>query len=385
MRDCERSWELQVYREGRLGPKDVKSFERHLQACRECRLRNESEERLRVLGGAIGQDDPGELTMRRLRARILRDVATGAVPREPGAWTRVAVAASVVLALGAAGVWLAHRGDNPKAAAPSAIATTVPGPATVDALAGTITATTDARWTQARQDGVERVTLDDGTLEIHVRAQRFGERFLVVMPDGELEVRGTTFELTVAAGATRRVHVDEGVVDLRLRGRDVARLNPGDVWTPPAPVTANVPAQASATPSAPSSPPAHPIPTASSDDGAPGYTAAVDLLRAGRADDAAAAFHAFVLAHPATSQAEDASYLEAVSLARAGRADAAGLAAEHHLARFPASFHRKEAAILVARGAGQRGDCSKARAVLAPWLGAPDVDVRAAIAPCRAP
>ena len=127
------------------------------------------------------------------------------------------------------------------------------------------------------------------------------------------------------------------------------------------------------------------IAATSPDDGASGYTAAVELLRAGRGDDAAAAFHAFLLAHPAASQAEDASYLEAVSLARAGRTDAAGLAAEHHLARYPASFHRKEAAILVARAADQRGDCSKARAVLAPWLGSPDAEVRAAVASCPEP
>jgi TolA-binding protein len=385
MSNCERSWELQVYREGRLGPKDVKSFERHLQACRECKLRNEREERLRVLGGAIGQDDPGELTMRRLRARVLRDVATGAAPREPRAWTRIAVAASLALTVGGASVWLAHGGSHPKVAAPAAVATTVPIPANVDALAGTITATPGARWTQARQDGVERVTLDDGTLEIHVRAQRFGELFLVVMPDGELEVRGTTFEITVAGGLTTRVQVDEGMIELRLRGRDVVRLERGDVWTPPAPVTANVPVKASAPRPAPSVSTDNAIAATSPDDGASGYTAAVELLRAGRGDDAAAAFHAFLLAHPAASQAEDASYLEAVSLARAGRTDAAGLAAEHHLARYPASFHRKEAAILVARAADQRGDCSKARAVLAPWLGSPDAEVRAAVASCPEP
>lgn len=385
MSDCERSWELQVYREGRLGAKDAKSFERHLRACSECKLRKECDERLRVLGGAIGQDGPDELTTRRLRARILRDVATGATTREPPAWTRIAIAAGLVLAVGGVAMWLGHGRSGPRAAVPAAVAATVPGPTPVDPLAGTITAMTGTRWSQTRQDGIERVTLDDGTLEVHVRSQRFGERFLVMLPDGELEVRGTTFDVTVADGVTTRVQVDEGVVELRLRGRDVVQLQRGDVWIPPAPLTANAPVKAPPPRPAPSVSIDHPVATPAPDDGASGYAAAVDLLRAGRGDDAAAAFHAFLLAHPAASQAEDASFLEAVALARAGRTDAAGLAAEHHLARFPASFHRKEAAILVARAASQRADCSKARAVLAPWLASPDGEVRAALSSCPGP
>jgi FecR protein len=381
MSDCERSWELEIYREGRLGPKDARSFERHLKACSECKFRSECCERLRVLGGAIGQDGPNELTMRRLRTRILRDVATGATPRKPRAWARVAMAAGIALAVGGGAVWLVDGKSAPKVATPvAATATTLQGAAPVEGLAGTIAAVAEARWTQARRDGVERVTLDEGTLAVHVRPQRLGERFLVVMPDGELEVRGTTFEVTVAGGATTRVTVDEGVVELRLRGRDAVRLERGGVWTPPAPVTANTPEKGTPPKAVPSV-----LPVPPPDDGASAYSSAVDLLRAGRGDDAAAAFHAFILAHPAAPQAEDASYLEAVALARAGRVDAAGLAAEHHLARFPASFHRKEAAILVARAATQRADCSRVRAVLAPWLASPDADVRAALGSCQAP
>ena len=127
-------------------------------------------------------------------------------------------------------------------------------------------------------------------------------------------------------------------------------------------------------------------PPAAADEGATAYADALALLRAGRGDEAAAAFHAFLIAHPGAPQAEDASFLEAVALARAGRTDAAALAAEHHLASFPGSFHRKEAAILVARAASQRGDCARVRAVLAPWLGAsPDDDTRAALGSCPAP
>jgi hypothetical protein len=400
MSDCDRRWEVDVYREGRLGPKDAQSFERHLKACSECRLRKSCDERLRLLGRALPEDPPSELTLRRLRTRILRDVATGARSREPLPWARVALAAGFAIAVLGGGTWIAHRRPAPITVAPAATVTTVASVAPVDVLAGSVTAFADARWRQTRQDGVERVVLDDGTIAIHVRPQRIGERFLVELPDGELEVRGTTFDVAVARGATSRVHVDEGLVEVRLQGRSVVRLGAGDAWTSqpsvasPPPPAAPVPAPAAeelaqkvAAPRvAPSATGDHPVATPAPDDGAAAYARAVDLLRAGHGDDAAAAFHAFLVAHPAAPEAEDASFLEAVALARAGRVDAAGLAAEHHLARFPGSFHRKEAAILAARAASQRGDCARARAVLAPWLGASlDADVRAAMGACLGP
>jgi hypothetical protein len=379
MSDCDRRWEVDVSSALRLGPKDAQSLERHLKTCGECRLRKSCDERLRMLGSTLPEDPPSELTLRRLRARILKDVATGVPAREPAPWTRVALAAGFAIAVLGGGAWIMHRTPASTAVAPVAVATTVASASPADVLAGSVTGVAGARWRQVRQDGMERVALDDGTIAVHVRPQRFGERFLVMLPDGELEVRGTTFDVMVAQGATGRVHVDEGLVELRLQGRPVVRLGAGEAWTPPS--------QKVAPPRvAPSGTGDHPVAAPAPDDGAAAYAGAVDLLRAGHGDDAAAAFHAFLLAHPSAPQAEDASFLEAVALARAGRADAAALAAEHHLAGFPGSFHRKEAAILVARAASQRGDCARARAVLAPWLGASsDVDVRAALGGCTGP
>ncbi len=266
------------------------------------------------------------------------------------------------------------------------------------ALAGSVVGSTDARWTQSREQGVERVALGDGTLHVHVRHQAMGERFLVVLPDGELEVRGTTFDVSVVQGSTTRVHVDEGLVELRLGGRGVTRLGAGQEWTAGAPAGK---AAAGATnagaggpiPSRAAAPaPGSPAGARTTEPARPGdelqdYAAAMELLRLGRNEDAANAFHAFATRAPDSSQAEDASFLEAVALARAGRTDAAALAAQHHLTRFPSSFHRKEAALLVARAAVQRGDCAEARAVLAPWRGAvPDPEARGALrSPCDGP
>jgi TolA-binding protein len=387
MGDCDRQWEVDAYREGRLGQKDAQSFERHVKVCSACRSRKDGDEHLRTLALALPQDPPSELALRRLRTRILRDVATGASPREPLPLARMALVAALVLAALGGGWWALRRPAGPPQVAATSSMTATPA----EALAGSVTAGADARWTQARQDGVERITLEDGALAVHVRHQQVAERFLVVLPDGELEVRGTTFEVSVSGGSTMRVQVEEGLVELRLRGRPVARLGAGESWTPPAPpspaatvATAEKPAIPRAVPSASGDRPI--APSVLADDGAAAYADALALLRAGRGDDAAAAFQSFLLGHPGAPQVEDASFLEAVALARAGRTDAAGLAAEHHLASFPGSFHRKEAAILVARAASQRGDCARVRAVLAPWLGAsPDDDARAALGACPSP
>ncbi len=238
-------------------------------------------------------------------------------------------------------------------------------------------------------------------------AHRTGaERFLVELPDGELEVRGTTFEVATSGGVTTRVAVEEGVVEVRLRSIvGELLLGAGDTWHPLpdggagaetaqkarargdakiASTGARLGSEVDAAVASAS--------TAAGESGAPSmdgveaYGAAITLWQGGRYAAAASAFHAYVVAHPRASQVEDASFLEAASLARAGRPDAAALAAEYHLARFPRSFHHKEAAILIARAARDRGDCAQARAVLAPWLGAPvDPEAVAALRSCASP
>jgi TolA-binding protein len=262
---------------------------------------------------------------------------------------------------------------------------------TVTAYAGLVVPSSDAGWSQTRVGHVERVRLEAGSLIVRVRPQQPDERFLVELPDGELEVRGTTFAVSVRGGATTQVRVDEGRVELRIAGQPAFTLNANDVWPPALPIA---PARAHRAP-VPTTRviaqvPHVPLGAAGgadvsrvTDDEAARYSDAVDLLRAGKYDDAANAFHVLAMGRPHATQAEDASYLEAVALARAGRFDAAALVAEHHLDSFPQSFHRKEAAILVARAARVRGDCDKARETLAPWRDAmPETEARTLLRLC---
>jgi TolA-binding protein len=383
-RECARSWEVDALREGRLGTRDAASFERHTAGCVECRKRFARDEHLKERALALPVEEPTELELRRLRSRVLSDVATGSTRRATR--RRPILAFLTALLVVGPGLWLllAGRATRRDATTPAQTTETVgTAVATPPSLAGSVSEIAPSRWSQLRSDAIERVSLEEGAIRVHVRPQEAGERFLVVLPDGEIEVRGTTFDVSVARGATTHVQVDEGIVDLRLAGQAPLRLGAGEAWTSPPPpdrVTAapTAPSLATPTPRPAAAPPA-----SASEDGAQTYAGAVRLLRDGRDGDAASAFHALVMAHPHSPEAEDASYLEAVALARAGRGDAAALAAEHHMASFPASFHRKEAAILVARAAAQRGDCERARAVVAPWAGtAADAEVSAALHAC---
>lgn len=375
--DCSRLWEVDAYREGRLGTKDAQSFERHMRICNECDSCFRGDERLRRLAAELPEEGPSALALRRLRARVLRDVATGVGAEKPltsrARWALGASALAVAaLVAGGLGVRrMSHAAPPVQIESPSAPVDS----SGAQAFAGTVLESVGAHWTQARQQGREQVSLDSGSLRIHVRHQQDGERFLVSLPDGELEVRGTTFQVTVADGSTTRVHVEDGVVALRLDARPEVRLGAGDTWAAPVAAPAPLssvaalarpmrtsPARAVAAPVAapvavpgPVAPPSPAVvaPAASEDDAeSVAYSAAVALLRDGRNADAVAAFQAFVAKHASAPQLEDASFLEAVALARMGRVDAAALAAEEHLARFPSSFHRREAEALIARAHG---------------------------------
>lgn len=349
---CDRSWELDAYREGRLGDNDAASFERHLRACRACADLRTSNEHLRDLANRVEDEAPDAMRLRRLRRRILNDVALdrGAPPRRRrGAW--IAAGATALLLLAGAARWKGRAPAFPTAASEPAanrLAAGVPAPPTASPVeaepasprwAGTLTPSEGSRWSRSREAEVERVRLEAGSLSVHVRPQQPGERFLVVLPDGDLEVRGTTFDVTVKGERTTAVHVTEGVVELRIAGYPVRRLEAGAAWFAPA-----AGARASAT--ANKAPPR--------DDGAAAYAAALRALGEGDNEGASAALRAFVVSYPDAPQTEDATFLEAVALARAGRVDAAGHAAEEHLARFPSSFHRKEALVLVDRAARAR-------------------------------
>lgn len=374
--DCERSWELDALREGRLAEKDADAFERHLRGCAICTHEKAFAEKARELAKLVPAKHPPELQLRRIRARVLRAAELGvpATRRKMAPW---AIAIAAVAAAVALGISVRRSSSKPATMAASASPASIePSSATIaEPLTGSVQASGGAKWRQTRIGNIERVTLEDGALRIHVRHQSLGERFFVDTPDGVIEVRGTTFEVETFEGHTTRVAVDEGFVSWRMTGASEVLLHAGDSWKP------HVPALVRATTPPPN---AHLAPaTATADDGSETYAAAVILLNDGEFSRAADALAEYLAAYPNGRDREDASYLRAVALVRAGHSDEAADAAEEHLAAYPQSFHRKEASILIARVARQHKDCDKARRALAPWLTPPaDPEAEATIRSC---
>jgi TolA-binding protein len=120
-KDCDRLWEIDALREGTLGPKDAESFRRHLPACDVCGGAIARDARLRELAASLPASEPNELDLRRLRARVLREVATGSpAGRAPFVPLAVGLAVAVVAVVSWAVVRSGSRVTPRLASAPPA-------------------------------------------------------------------------------------------------------------------------------------------------------------------------------------------------------------------------------------------------------------------------
>ena len=205
-----------------------------------------------------------------------------------------------------------------------------------------------AVW-RIRTDGATAtIELIDGSASFAVPHLEPAQRFVVSLPDAEIEVRGTRFDVAVEAGATRSVSVSEGRVVLRRRGEDELALRAGDRWSrvepsPPVGVVASTPPPVmSAAPRK-----VHPSPSASSASSAPSA--------ASRFEDAMTAFHAadyaradsllatFAVDFPSDPRCEDAAFVRAVACWRLGDKSGASKHAKAYLDAYPNGLRRVEA------------------------------------------
>jgi hypothetical protein len=227
-----------------------------------------------------------------------------------------------------------------------------------------------AVWAERIEGDSRNVVLSRGALRIHVDHRGGRGRFLVLLPDGELEDRGTTFTVSAAEGHTTRVVVEEGSVVLRLADRSPVTIGAGQTWMREAPLVSSPSslapkpvAQTQVTPgpatSAPvasqvlrhrvavrpravalSTPP--PSPDAPTEQATSDFRAAMALFETGAHHEAAARFARFVQVHGTDPRAEDAAYLQVVALRRSKSHEEARRAAEDYLRRYPHGFRRAE-------------------------------------------
>lgn len=195
----------------------------------------ESEEGLRRLARALPHPVPEPARVASVRARVL--ARAGAERRRArlrsGAFVAFALAALAVLAIGLR----QPSGRDP-----------------VPRYHGTITADSRARFRRVSAAPDELVVLDSGKIHVEVSPLGPGERFRVQAGDGEVEVRGTAFDVTVEGGHLASVEVEHGRVDVRSAGSASARLGPGQHWVaaPAEPPAIDVPSSAAPAVEAPS-------------------------------------------------------------------------------------------------------------------------------------
>jgi FecR protein/Tetratricopeptide repeat len=211
---------------------------------------------------------------------------------------------------------------------------------------------------------METVRLRNGTLAFDVAPLHANERFKVVTGDGEVEVRGTNFEVTATGDRLEMVRVTRGHVEVRALDRQSVLLGPGDAWhweTPhPTEVERAIPvpsprperprrrpqwaAQAEKLSRVDSSKDATPH-SPSPQEGL--YDDAWDAMRSGDFRKAATRFLHVMEVAPHGPLADEGAFWQGVALARGGVRDEAIAAFRRMLETYPSSPRKGEASAMV--------------------------------------
>lgn len=357
---CARAWQAEAVLDGRLSRADVLSFERHAATCEVCASEVRELTELSRLAERIPVLTSSPIERRRLRNELLRhanDVVLA--PRRTSARRPLIVAATAATI--AAALWLLI---------PSARDTAREAPDF------RITTSEGSEWSMLENGATLHLSTRKGSFELWVSKLGAGQRFLLELPDGELEVQGTRFVVDVDGERTRSVRVLEGRVALRLREQDPLVLHAGDSWpaelvlrsetveadAPGTPEANDVAPQASDTspggaetfdPKLAQRPaPGRAIPSESderaekerSPSGAGSdFVRAMSAFSAGDYGRAEQLFVAFERNHPGDARMEDALFLRAVARLRRGDADGARAIARDYVERYPSGLRKVEA------------------------------------------
>jgi TolA-binding protein len=226
-----------------------------------------------------------------------------------------------------------------------------------------LVASPGADWAAIERGPTLKLAARRGRFELSVHPLSGTQRFILVLPDGELEVQGTRFIVEVDGTRTLGVRVEEGRVALRVRerGGSLLSLGAGESFTaaplprsPPAAApspdeTRSFPAPAARAPVREPAPSAAPPATSAEHDvgttGASGadFARAMSAFSSGNFGEAEQRFQAFSARYPADPRAEDATFLAAVASARRGDHENARRLAQRYLTRYPSGLRRREA------------------------------------------
>ncbi len=392
-RGCPPAWKL-----ARAATPETRDpeLDTHLAACASCAADLAAQRELGALARSLSAPPGlGSESRAAISARLLATPPATrrrqTAPRR-GAIVFTAVAATVTLAIVGLATFGRRAAPEPQARGarePQAGATRVAGASS----RASIRAIGNARFVRAQPPPDEIVRLDDGRIELDVIPLAPGERFRVVTGNGEVEVRGTSFEVLAADRGLRSVSVSRGRVEVRAGG-GLAVLVAGDRWEQAAPPQATPPqatppqvAPPAPAPAAVEAAPARRIPASRPRATAPAierasaaesalFDRAWSSLRAGNAGDAAATFSELERRARGHAIEEDALYWRAVSTARTKDSASAGLLFRDFLRRFPLSSRRGEATVALGWILLDAGNVSEARQAFEQAISDPASSVR---------
>jgi hypothetical protein len=349
-RTCARAWQAEAIEDGRLDGAERLSFEKHARSCTSCAAELASLHELRAVMELVPAPSSTPLEHRRARAALLRVANSRVLNRRGTSWlprwgwmaAAMACAAMAILVV----ILVGRRYASPSIAEVAR----VPPTFEVDDSDG-------AEWTSEAAGAEIHVHLAAGQASFHVEHTRPGQRFLLQMPDGQIEVHGTRFRVAVRRGTTTLVEVSEGIVTVRVRGEPERRLHAGETWkatTGPEAIADDDGVAARASEDAGSAPDTL-EPTASSPRSAGRsasdarrtqhdvFAAAVSAFRSGNYAKAEQLLDSFLEANPHDARLEDAWFMKSVARARSGDSEGAAQLARAYLERFPKGLRRREA------------------------------------------
>ncbi|HTA91167.1 MAG TPA: FecR domain-containing protein [Polyangiaceae bacterium] len=353
---CQRKWQIEAARDGRLRGKDRDSALRHRATCAEC----SREDRELV---ALGYDmsclpelarDP--MTVRRSRQRLIAAL-NRSILEPPIAESSLRAALALALAIAAvvvAGFAIGHKVMQTSA-------TEVPASVVeVRAEAGT-------RWSERTSRESDQVNLWEGTAAFTVHPHKL-RRVVIQLPDGEVEDIGTVFEIRVSERHTRRISVSQGRIAIRLRGRPAFSLCAGEAWEAE-PAAHNGPeAEAAAGRISPPLSNAHPVAAAGASSVTTRSSHVAARPRASATAEKGPPFSAPLAngrpepraENSGSDGAEDDAYLQLLESLKRDDNAGARARAKDYLLRFPNGFRRIEVLNIAMRGTRDASDAAGA-------------------------
>lgn len=349
---CQRKWQAEAASDGRLMGKDCEAALHHREHCPDCTLELQALAAITHSFTSLPELPRDSLSVRRCRQRLmtaLNESLLVSTPRRSRRW----FAAVIVLAVATSAAMLLLERARIAPAFVRSAPTLAPQEPAVQVRRTLIKvvdvhAEAGARWRIDSDPNQDRVELSEGvaTFDVHPHP---GRRVIIVLPDGQLEDLGTTFEVAVNAGHTERIAVSRGRVLVRFGARPEFSLRVGEWWQAPSvsaappPLPADVPGPVAPVKAPARSEPLRNTPVAAHPEEA--RVAPFADARLNRANSASV--------ERAAKRAEDAAYMTILSLLRVRQFATAREQARRYLLDFPNGFRRVEVLNVATAGAAQ--------------------------------